>query len=503
VSDWGSGYVTDIPYVPGYYVQQSPVHMVVAARLAGVACDLPDDDDPIHYLELGCGVGLGALALAASNASWRVTGVDFNPAHIATARAFARDAGIRNATFLEADLATLAEDREADGIPEADFVSAHGVWSWVPASVRAGIVRLLRAKVRAGGVVHLSYNVLPGWQSALGMQRLIRAGGLARSGRSDRQAQAGFELLRVLHGAGAYHLAGGPFVEKLVKGTPDMAPAYLAHEFMNASWSPCFHGDVVAALSEAKLEWIGPASLLEDFPDLLLSPAERKVFDGVEDPLTRELIKDLCLARAFRHDIFMRGPNRLAGPDLYESLREIPLTLAVNATDFSFEIEMAKGAAQLSREFYAPVVAALAEQPQKVGSLISLRPSADKVARNPAEVIGILIGTGQALPVLRPGAPLSAEARALNELIVAAFGRLEHRGATLGLASTALGAGLPMSSIELFVHHRLGLGEDQSALNSWVDDLGARLEPEARERLHALLSRALSRRVIFPAVGLA
>ena len=439
VSDWGSGYVTDVPYMPGYYVQQSPVHMVVAARVAGFACDLPDDDDPIYYLELGCGAGLGALALAASNASWRVTGVDFNPAHIATARAFARDAGIRNATFLEADLATLADDRAADAIPEADFVSAHGVWTWVPATVRAGIVRLLRAKVRAGGLVHLSYNVLPGWQSALGMQRVIRAGGLARPGRSDRQAQAGLELLRALHGAGAYHLAGAPFVEKLVKGMPDMPPAYLAHEFMNASWSPCFHADVAAALSEAKLEWIGPANVLENFPDLLLTLAERKIFEGVQDPLTRELIKDVCLARALRHDIFMRGPNRLAGADLVESLREISLTLAVSAADFSFEIEMAKGAAQLSRAFYAPVVAALAEQPQQVGTLMALSTSTEKVARNPAEVIGVLIGTGQALPVLRPGAPLSPAARALNELIVAAFGRLEHRGALLATRVDSFG----------------------------------------------------------------
>ena len=61
VSNLEFGYVTDVPYVPGYYVQQSPVHMVVAARAAGVACDLPEDDDPVHVLELGCGVGVGAL----------------------------------------------------------------------------------------------------------------------------------------------------------------------------------------------------------------------------------------------------------------------------------------------------------------------------------------------------------------------------------------------------------------------------------------------------------
>ena len=502
MSDWGSGYVTDIPYLPGYYPQQSPVHMVVAARLSGIACDLPDDDDPVHYLELGCGTGLGALALAAANPSWRVTGVDFNPAQIATARAFARQSGVRNATFHEADLATLAGGSQADAIPEADFVSAHGLWSWVPPAVRAGVVRLLRAKVRAGGLVHLSYNTLPAWQGALGMQRLIRTAGLARARRSDRQALAGLELLRALHGAGASHLAGVPLVDKLVKAMPDMAPAYLAHEFMNANWSPCFHADVVAALAEAKLEWIGPANLLETLTGLVLTPAERKVFDSVEDVLDRELIKDLCLARSLRHDIFVRGPNRLAGADLHESLREITLALAVGASEFSYGIELAKGSAQLSRDIYAPLVAALAEGPQPVGSLIALAPAAAGGPPNPAEILGILLGAEQAVPVLRPGAPLSAEAKALNTTIAAAFGRPERRGARLALASTALGAGLPADSVDLFVQRRLDLGEDADALDAWIGHFGTNLEPEASERVRGLLARALSRRAIFPCLGL-
>jgi hypothetical protein len=127
----------------------------------------------------------------------------------------------------------------------------------------------------------------------------------------------------------------------------------------------------------------------------------------------------------------------------------------------------------------------------------------ERNARNPAEVIGVLVGTGQALPVLRPGAPLSAEAKALNEVIAAAFGRLEHRGPALALASTALGAGLPASPIDLFVQRRLDLGEDDRALAAWVSDFGAKLDPEAAGRLRALLAGALSRRAIFPAVGLA
>ena len=502
MSGWGSGYVTDIPYIAGAYPQQSPVHMAVAARLAGIACDLPDDDDPVHYLELGCGTGLNALTLAAANPSWRVTAIDFNPAHVATARAFARQCGVANATFHEADLATLAEAPGADLIPEADFVSAHGLWSWVPEAVRAGIVRLLRSKLRAGGLAHLSYNALPGWQGAIGMQRLIRSGGLARSQRSDRQALAGFELLRALHGAGASHLAGVPFVDKLVKTMGDMPPAYLAHEFMNASWSPCFHGEVAAALAEAKLDWVGPANLLENLTGLILTPAELEVFEGVEDPLDRELIKDLCLVRSLRHDVFVRGPNRLTGRDLHQSLSEIVIALTVNPDDFSYEIEMTKKTARLSRDIYAPMIAALAGGPQSIGALLSLAGAKGKAPHNPAEILGVLVGAGQAMPVLRPGAPLSAQAKALNATIAAAFGRIERFGVRIALASTALGAGLPADSFDLFVQRRMDLGDDAEALDSWVGQHGAGLEPEPKEKLRAFLARALARRAIFPAAGL-
>jgi len=35
ISNWGGGYVTDIPYLPGYYRHQSPVHLNIACLLGG------------------------------------------------------------------------------------------------------------------------------------------------------------------------------------------------------------------------------------------------------------------------------------------------------------------------------------------------------------------------------------------------------------------------------------------------------------------------------------
>ena len=60
------------------------------------------------YLELGCGVGIGALLTAAANPGWQVTAIDYNPAHIAIGMSLARAARLDNIRFLEADITQLA-----------------------------------------------------------------------------------------------------------------------------------------------------------------------------------------------------------------------------------------------------------------------------------------------------------------------------------------------------------------------------------------------------------
>ena len=207
MSGWGGGYVTDITYMTGYYRQQSPAMMALACLLGGVASPMPGPDDPVSYLELGCGQGFGALVLAASNPHWQVTAIDFNPAHIAAARDWAAQAGTRQCQLPRSRSGDAGRGpRAAAQVPEADFVSMHGLWSWVPPAVQAGIVRLLRAKVRPGGAVHVSYNALPAWGGALGMQRLMRECGRRLGTRSDRQAEEGLKLVQELQEADALQL---------------------------------------------------------------------------------------------------------------------------------------------------------------------------------------------------------------------------------------------------------------------------------------------------------
>jgi SAM-dependent methyltransferase len=490
MSGWGSGYVTDIAYMTGYYRQQSPAVMALACLLGGVASPLPGPDDPVSYLELGCGQGFGALILAASNPHWTVTAIDFNPAHVAAARAWAALAGIGNVSFLEADLSTLAEDSAGSQVPGADFVSMHGVWSWVPPAVQSGIVRLLRAKVKPGGAVHVSYNSLPAWGSALGMQRMVRECGRRLGTRSDRQAEEGLKLVKELQAADALQLKRSPMAMSLIDRISILPAAYLAHEYMNDSFAPCFHADVAHAFSDAKLEWAASASLIENFPELALTPEQRAVTQRLDDPLVRELMKDMCLERSLRHDVFVRGARRMNPAARDAALMDVWLALNISPEEMPYEAEMPAGSAALSRSFYGPITEAMALAPRRVGDLLAV-PHLEGRRDNPAELIGILVGLDLAEPAARPGAEPTPAALRFNSATLANLRPTENLGRPIAAASHALGTGAPCTLFDLYVIERRQAGDSEARIDDWVRDIGVGLDDEGRGRLREVFAKAL------------
>lgn len=63
---WGEGYVTDIAYLPGYYPNQSPLHLHLACLLGGVAGIEISPLTPLSYLS-----SVAAMDLARSSSLHR------------------------------------------------------------------------------------------------------------------------------------------------------------------------------------------------------------------------------------------------------------------------------------------------------------------------------------------------------------------------------------------------------------------------------------------------
>jgi len=486
---WSSGYVTDIAYLEGFYVQQSPARMALACLFGNVAAELPQPDDDATYLELGCGAGIGALLTAASNPGWQVTAIDYNPAHIAIGAGLARAARLDNIRFMEADLEQLATSSQADAIPPADFVSMHGLWSWVSNEVRAGIVRLLAAKTCPGGLVHLSYNALPAWQGALGMQRLIYEAGVRTGGRSDAQAQAGLALARELKAVESKYLNESSLTRDLIDTSAAMATEYLSHEYMSAHWAPAFHADVVAALAGAKLDWVSSVNPMENFPELMLTQEQRDVMNRYKDPILRELIKDMCLPRQLRHDLFVRGARHLYNEERDAALSRLTVVPIVCPDELQTKIRVPAGMAEVGDTMKDMMVAAM-RGPATVGDLLALGGG-----KNPAELVSVLVGSHQCQIAVRPDGEQPESANRLNRVFGSRVHSIVDAKTPGGLASCRLGTGLTSPPLLQFIAARLLSGEREDNAGAWIKALSADVVPEKHGAVRDVVHTAIEQRL--------
>lgn len=438
-TSWAHGYVADSPYTFAYQPAQAPGNLALICAMMGVAWE---PRARMVVADIGCGRGYTVNTLAAANPGWTVLGLDYNPAHIAEAISVAEAADLENTIFVEADLAEMT-DAEMDRLPEMDVVSLHGVWTWVSDAVRQGIVRLLARRLKPGGLCYLGYNAMPAFGADMALQRLFRhLAAQQSSGSSPARAQAAVATIKQLHATRPVNLPATPMLRRIVEDETPLAAAYLAHEFLTAHWRPVFFEDLCADLAPAKLDYVGSSSLHENVPDLLFSPEQRAIFEAMPHGIPREFMKDLCIGRIFRRDVFVRGLRRT---DPVVALDRIVLGALRSLGEETPKLAVPVGQAEISAEMWAPIAAALNEGPQSLGRLRGLPAGRSP---NPAELVTVLSGTGLVIPALRDSGPTEATRR-FNRHIASAYAMEGREGGQFAMASPVLASGLPCLWLEL------------------------------------------------------
>lgn len=444
--DWSRGYPVSDTYPASWHTFQSPAYLRLICALAGVAWEV-GPETPLNILELGCGTGYTAQMLAAGNPLAQVVGLDYNPAHVAEARSLAAEAGLKNVSFIEADLAEMTP-AELDALPEFDLVTVHGLWSWVADPVREGVVRLLQRRLKAGGLVMMGYNALPGAAGAMGLARVVKR---SLQGRSDAEGgvQAAVQRVKALLEAKPAHLPSSGWLRMLTGELAGVRSGYLLHEFLTEYWRPAFQSDVAAALGAARCEYAGSASIDENFPALSLTEAQRAQWEQAADGIEREFLFDLFVPRAFRRDVYVRGLRRVPRDAAVEGLWLASASRQAGAV----QLRTQAGEAELPEALVNTVREALARGPHSLAALRAL-PGCGGVT--PAELAAMLVGSRVAVPFWRtPGGPGWDEAvGAARRLNVAAAQRFAPYGVgatSFGLATPALAGGLAASAMELAV----------------------------------------------------
>ena len=316
------GYTTNIPYLRDFKPMLAPAWLDHVALVGGV--EPPDRSSGFTWCDLGCGQGVTAAILAATHPNGEFFGVDAMAVHTDHGGRLASAAATPNVCFHAADFAAAIEL----GLPQFDYIVAHGVYSWVDRASQSALLRFIDRRLKPGGLVYLSYNALPGWLRDLPFQRLVQELTRIFPGDSAARFAAAAKIARALADAGVPALADSFIVKELKERPEDYTPAYLVHEFMPAAWRPLWVTEVRTAMAPIGLEPVGSATLSENLDWMVLDEPAREILATIADAGAAELVRDLYLDQRLRCDVFARGNRRVGAGERAERLLASTFALA-------------------------------------------------------------------------------------------------------------------------------------------------------------------------------
>jgi ubiquinone/menaquinone biosynthesis C-methylase UbiE len=296
----GRGYILDEPYISRFYDLQTPARMSYSIQAAGFEHDTASR--PFRYCELGCGNGVTIIMLAALHPESQFLGIDINPDHIDTATAMAREAGLTNIEFLRADF-----DESSAANPEPfDYITVHGVYSWVDATVRASMFGFIERFLKSSGIVYISYNANPGWAAKEPIWRLLNRFSRTVPGNSVEKMRESLKFVEQLASSDAPYFEENPPAREHLEYLKSEAIHYIAHEFCNDHFKPVYCSDAFADAGQYGLKFVAQSESQFNLPFERVNEAYRGYIESLPDRLEQEIWSSLLRNDFFRTDLYTK-----------------------------------------------------------------------------------------------------------------------------------------------------------------------------------------------------
>lgn len=301
-----AGYVTDVAYLPGYYPFMAPARMRYVATLQGIRP--PAVSEGFDFLELGCGFGSTLLTLAAANPEGRFIGVDFMPVHTGHIEREIAASDLGNVRVLCADFADMPAD-----LPQFDFITLHGVFSWVSPELRQCVLGFIRRHLKPDGIVEVTYNCMPGWSSLLPVRTLLQHFAGQAEGDSIARVRQALATVAEMRKADIPLFHDQPLAAQLVDRLAQADPHYVAHEYLNEHWTVFDAAEVLAMFGGIGLGHAGRLPYHHNHWELCAKPQFAAQFQAT-DIATLETLKDHHANAMFRWDLFSQRPREAWAP---------------------------------------------------------------------------------------------------------------------------------------------------------------------------------------------
>jgi methyltransferase-like protein/ubiquinone/menaquinone biosynthesis C-methylase UbiE len=143
----------DVQYPGHVHEHAHPRQLATLAKLYGME---PVPIERCRVLELGCGIGANLVPIAYQYPHSEFIGIDLSSSAIERGLGNVAALGLTNIKMLHRDIMDIDAN-----FGQFDYITTHGVYSWVPPSVRDRIMAVLKRHLSPNGVGYISYNAHP------------------------------------------------------------------------------------------------------------------------------------------------------------------------------------------------------------------------------------------------------------------------------------------------------------------------------------------------------
>ena len=286
-----------LPYPSKFFLQTHPDRLAAAGILYGMYAA---DPQVCRVLELGCGNGSNLIAQAFLSPRSTFVGVDLAQTHIDFANSSAQELGLENVEFRQMDVM----DMTADEFGQFDYITAHGLFAWIPEPVREKVLSIFQEMLTTTGIGYISYNAYPGAYAREMMRSMMRfhTDGIDEP---HQKVNTAIGLIGVLANNATEREIHRRILEFELKRHRDHFAADIFHDDLGEIYQPFYFHEFALLLDEHDLQFLSEAEIHASSTQGLGQDAV-ELLNSISDRVRREQYLDFFRGRVFRQTLFCR-----------------------------------------------------------------------------------------------------------------------------------------------------------------------------------------------------
>ncbi|MCM1225254.1 MAG: class I SAM-dependent methyltransferase [Lachnospiraceae bacterium] len=375
-------------------------------------------------------------------------GTDFNPSQVAIAKLY----GDReNLTLYNDSFSQLLERFEREK-PQFDYIVLHGIFSWVSQENRKIILEIISRFLKVGGVVYNSYNCMPGWSPKIPSREILllyKSLYATATMDTDGLVKGAIGFFEEFLSTMPNYAEESPQNKKMLADLKTRDTSYIPHEYLNQDWD-CFYFYKVAQMLEgAKCTYATSGNYLEHFDMWNLKPEAIAMLEKIQHRIFREQLKDYCINRQFRKDIYIKGARKITQREIIERICNTYFTLIAPISEFKEKLGCPLGELNLHKDLYIKVLKFLEKDDYREKSAKEIMEACDMEISAALQVLCVLGTQRLVAPTQKASETLKCRANAYNMRVLA---RQEIGNNIFSyLAVAKIASGIVVSNVEQLI----------------------------------------------------